>query len=76
MGVEGFFPTPRAQQHRGKQVHFTAFCNFILAFNPSEDFLEVKAVTRVEDFEGAPLGKRALVKEKGCGGATATIRGR
>lgn len=43
-------------QHRGKQVNFTAFRNSIWAFNPSEDFLEVKAVTRVEDFEGAPLG--------------------
>lgn len=69
-------PTPRARQHRGKQVNFTAFRNSIRAFNPSEDFLEVKAVTRVEDFEGAPLGWRAMVKEKGSGGATATIRGR
>lgn len=54
-GEEGF-STPRARQHRGKQVNFTEFWTIILAFNPSEDFLEVKAVTRVEDFEGAPLG--------------------
>lgn len=58
-GEEGF-STPRAPQRWGKQVNFTAFCNIILAFNPREDFLEVKAVTRVEDFEGAPMGWGAL----------------
>lgn len=56
MGGGGVSHPKGTAQHRGKQVNFTAFRNSIWAFNPSEDFLEVKAVTRVEDFEGAPLG--------------------